>query len=114
VTLFSDGAADVHRLSTVIGVSLSPALIPYGGPMANDTFLSVSPSTRVDAGYHVHLTDESAELVPDAVGYVQEGPLTTFFSVDHGRGPRFDSWSTKLLSVRTDRIVSIRRLHEAA
>jgi hypothetical protein len=70
--------------------------------------------TTIDAGYHVYLSDESAEVVPGAVGYVQEGPLTTFFSVDHGRGPRFDSWSTKLLSVRTDRIVSIRRLSEQA
>ncbi len=43
------------------------------------------------------------------MGYVQEGPLTTFYAVDHGRGPRFDAWATKLLSVRTDRIAAIRR-----
>jgi hypothetical protein len=60
--------------------------------------------------YEVRMADDGLEFIPDAVGYTQEGPLTTFFAVDHGRGPRFDAWSTKLLSVRTDRIVSIRRL----
>lgn len=60
-------------------------------------------------GYTVVLGDGTAEPVPGAVGYLQEGPLTTFYAVDHGRGPRFDAWATKLLSVRTDRIAAIRR-----
>jgi hypothetical protein len=55
------------------------------------------------------LGDGTAEPVPGAVGYLQEGPLTTFYAVEHGRGPRFDAWATKLLSVRTDRIAAIRR-----
>jgi hypothetical protein len=58
--------------------------------------------------FDVLLTDGSTETV-EADGYAPEGPLTTFFAVDPGRPPRLDSWSVKLLSVRTDRIAQIRR-----
>ena len=59
--------------------------------------------------FNVQLTDGSTETVPDADGYAPEGPLTTFFSVEPGRAPRLDTWSVKLLSIRTDRIAQIRR-----
>ena len=59
--------------------------------------------------FNVLLTDGSTESVADADGYSPEGPLTTFFSVEPGRSPRLDTWSVKLLSIRTDRIVQIRR-----
>jgi hypothetical protein len=61
-------------------------------------------------GYEVILSDESTELVDDADSYTQEGPLTTFYGVEPGRPPRLDAWSTKLLSIRTDRIVCIRKV----
>lgn len=61
-------------------------------------------------GYEVVLTDESVEHVEEADSYTQEGPLTTFYGVEPGRPPRLDTWSTKLLSIRTDRIVAIRRM----
>jgi hypothetical protein len=63
--------------------------------------------------YEVILDDQRIEVVPDADGYALEGPLTTFFAVDPGRRARLDAWSTRLLSMRTERIVSIRRLATA-
>ena len=59
--------------------------------------------------FDVLLTDGSNEVVSDADGYAPEGPLTTFFSVDPGRSTRLDCWSVKVMSIRTDHIVRIRR-----
>ncbi len=63
--------------------------------------------------FAVLLTDGTNEVVADADGYSPEGPLTTFFSVDPGRHPRLDTWSVKLMSIRTDRILHIRRIDTA-
>ena len=65
-------------------------------------------------GYEVLLTDDTVETIADADSYAQEGPLTTFFAVDEGRQPRLDAWCHKLGSVRTDRIVRIRRAEVSA
>ncbi len=59
-------------------------------------------------GYVVTLNDDALEVINDADGYAQEGPLTTFYKVERGRQARLDTWSTRLLSLRTDRIVKIR------
>ncbi len=59
-------------------------------------------------GYEITLIDDSIEVLDDADGYALEGPLTTFFRNQPGRAPRLDPWSTRVLSVRTERIARIR------
>lgn len=61
------------------------------------------------AGYRITLADDHHELIDQADAYQQEGPLTTFFSVDAGRKV-IDCWSTRLASFRTAEIRSIHRL----
>jgi hypothetical protein len=58
--------------------------------------------------FELTLADESTEWVEGADSYQQEGPLTTFFG-NEARRAALDSWSIKLASYRTDRIVRIRR-----
>ncbi|HET9692001.1 MAG TPA: hypothetical protein VFP61_12680 [Acidimicrobiales bacterium] len=58
--------------------------------------------------FEVTLCDESTEAVDGADSYCQEGPLTTFYGNDRPRP--LDSWSVKVASYRTDRIVRIRRV----
>lgn len=57
--------------------------------------------------YDITLLDQTTDVVFDADGYAQEGPLTTFFRAEAGRPARLDPWATRLLSVRTDRIARI-------
>jgi hypothetical protein len=57
--------------------------------------------------FSITYADDSNEMV-SADAYVIEGTLTTFFRVAPGRPPRLDSWATRCLSVRTDRVVAIR------
>ena len=59
-------------------------------------------------GFEITMLDDSTESVPEADGYSQEGPLTTFFRTDPGRPVRLDPWCTRLLSIRTDRVLRIR------
>lgn len=57
--------------------------------------------------YEVIRGTDRVDVVEGADGYVQEGPLTTFFEGQHGAsvlGP----WSRRLASFRTSDIVSIR------
>ena len=61
------------------------------------------------AGYLITLTDDRHEEIGEADAYQQEGPLTTFFSVDAGRRV-VDCWSVRLASFRTADIRAIRRL----
>ena len=63
--------------------------------------------------FEVTLIDATTERVDGADSFQQEGPLTTFFGTD-GRRRTLDSWSTKVASYRTDRILKIRRLDDAA
>ena len=58
-------------------------------------------------GYEITLIDDSTEQL-DADGYALEGPLTTFFRNQPGRAARLDPWSTRIMSVRTERIACIR------
>jgi hypothetical protein len=58
--------------------------------------------------FEVTLADATVELVEGADSFQQEGPLTTFFGTD-GRRRTLDCWSVKVASIRTDRIVKIRR-----
>jgi hypothetical protein len=57
--------------------------------------------------FDITLLDQTTDVVYDADGYAQEGPLTTFFRAEAGRPARLDPWATRLLSVRTDRIARI-------
>jgi hypothetical protein len=57
--------------------------------------------------FEITLLDQTTDVVYDADGYAQEGPLTTFFRAEPGRPARLDPWATRLLSVRTDRIARI-------
>ncbi len=59
-------------------------------------------------GYEITMLDATTELIRDADGYGQEGPLTTFFQTEPGRPVRLDPWCTRVMSVRTDRILRIR------
>lgn len=58
--------------------------------------------------FEVTLADETVEVIDGADSFQQEGPLTTFFDSD-GRRRSLDCWSVKVASIRTDRIVKIRR-----
>jgi hypothetical protein len=59
--------------------------------------------------FEIMLADDTVEWVDDADSYQQEGPMTTFFGTG-GRPASLDSWSVKVASFRTDRILRIRRL----
>lgn len=63
-------------------------------------------------GFSITYADDTNEHV-SADAYTIEGALTTFFRVAPGRPPRLDSWATRCMSVRTDRVISIRLLDEA-
>jgi hypothetical protein len=58
--------------------------------------------------FEVTLADATVEVIEGADSFQQEGPLTTFFDSD-GRRRHLDCWSVKIASIRTDRIVKIRR-----
>jgi hypothetical protein len=73
-----------------------------GSPQGSSRIVDVVPAFRI------HLDDDGDELITDADTYQQEGPLTTFFSTAPGR-QTVDSWSVRLASFRTSRIVAIRR-----
>jgi hypothetical protein len=54
------------------------------------------------------LTSGTTELVSGADTYAQEGPMTTFFRTDGGRG-RVDSWAVRVASIRTSELLLVRR-----
>lgn len=59
--------------------------------------------------FDVTTTDGSVERIDEADSYQLEGPLTTFFLAEGGCG-RLSSWTVRVASVRTDHIVSVRRV----
>lgn len=63
--------------------------------------------------FEITLADETMEWVEGADSYQQEGPMTTFFA-NLAERAALNSWSTKVASYRTDRIVKIRREEGAA
>jgi hypothetical protein len=58
--------------------------------------------------FEITLADDTVEWLEGADSYQQEGPMTTFFA-NLAQRAALDSWSTKVASYRTDRIVRIRR-----
>ena len=59
--------------------------------------------------FEVTLLDNTVELVERADSYQQEGPMTTFFASEN-RHTSLNSWSVKVASFRTDRVLKIRRV----
>jgi len=59
------------------------------------------------AVFSVELANERVELVNGVDAYQQEGPLTTFFTVESQRKV-IDCWSTRVASFRTADIVTVR------
>ena len=58
--------------------------------------------------FEITLADETTEWVEGADSYQQEGPMTTFFG-NEARRATIDCWSVKVASIRTDKILKIRR-----
>lgn len=58
--------------------------------------------------FELVLHDGTVEMVHGADAYQQEGPMTTFFRCRADRGV-IDSWSTRVVSVRTADLRMIRR-----
>lgn len=61
------------------------------------------------AVFEITMTDSTREVVVDAEAYAIEGPMTTFFTTEDGRG-RLDSWATRQASIRSADIAMIRRV----
>jgi hypothetical protein len=59
--------------------------------------------------FEVTMLDRTVDWVHDADAYQQEGPMTTFFRSGNRR-TTFDSWSTRVLSLRTDTLLIVRRV----
>ncbi len=57
--------------------------------------------------YEIVTTDGTVERIDGADSYELEGPLTTFFA-SNGRIHRLSSWSERIASYRTDRLVAVR------
>jgi len=70
---------------------------------------AVRPTVGPMAGYRITLADDHHESIDEADAYQQEGPLTTFFSVDTGRRV-IDCWSVRLASFKTAEIRAIHRV----
>lgn len=60
------------------------------------------------ASFEITLADRSVEIVDGADAYQQEGPMTTFFRAG-STAAVLDSWSTRLVSVRSSEVLMIRR-----
>ncbi len=59
--------------------------------------------------HEVTMKDGSIERIDGTDAYHQEGPMTTFFSIEPSRHV-VDTWSTRVASFRTAEIVAVRRL----
>ncbi len=59
--------------------------------------------------FEIMIGDGTVERVDGADSYELEGPLTTFFVAD-GAHARLSGWSVRMASIRTDRILSVRRI----
>jgi hypothetical protein len=64
------------------------------------------------AMFEITMTDRTTECLVEAEAYQQEGPMTTFFRSDGGRGT-LDSWATRLASFRSADVLMIRRRNES-
>ncbi len=97
--------------SPALRVSFPTSDEAHTARMTFETRANFEADPNLDAELTFELTsiDGNHELV-NADGYAQEGPLTTFFTVEPGRSARLDPWSVRVLSVRTDRILTVRRI----
>jgi len=59
--------------------------------------------------FEIVTTDGTVERIDGADAYELEGPLTTFFT-SNSRVHRLSSWSERVASYRTDRVVAVRCL----
>jgi hypothetical protein len=57
--------------------------------------------------FEIVTTDGTVERIDGADSYELEGPLTTFF-MSNSRVHRLSSWSERVASFRTDRVVAVR------
>lgn len=57
--------------------------------------------------FEIVTTDGTVERIDGADSYELEGPLTTFF-LSNNRVHRLSSWSERIASFRTDRLVAVR------
>jgi hypothetical protein len=57
--------------------------------------------------YEIVTIDGTVERVDGADAYELEGPLTTFFTTS-SRVHRLSSWSERVASFRTDRVLTVR------
>jgi hypothetical protein len=57
--------------------------------------------------FEVVTTDGTVERIDGADSYELEGPLTTFF-LSNSRVHRLSSWSERVASFRTDRLLTVR------
>ena len=64
------------------------------------------------ACFEITLADRTVEVVDGADAYQQEGPMTTFFQAGSAAAV-LDSWSTRLVSVRSSEVLMIRRRDDA-
>lgn len=64
------------------------------------------------ARFEAILKDGGTEVVDGADTYALEGPMTTFFRTDGGRGI-VDSWAVRIASIRTTELLLVRRRSEA-
>jgi hypothetical protein len=62
--------------------------------------------------FEITTSDGAVERVDGADSYELEGPLTTFFAAD-GAHARLSAWSVRIASIRTDHIISVRRVGDA-
>jgi hypothetical protein len=63
------------------------------------------------ARFEAILKDGATEVVEGADTYAQEGPMTTFFRTDRGRGV-VDAWAVRIASIRTTELLLVRRRSE--
>ena len=59
--------------------------------------------------FEIVTTDGTVERIDGADSYQLEGPLTTFF-MSNSRVHRLSSWSERIASFRTDRVLTVRCL----
>jgi hypothetical protein len=57
--------------------------------------------------FEIVTTDGTVERIDGADSYELEGPLTTFF-MSNSRVHKLSSWSERVASFRTDRLVAVR------
>jgi hypothetical protein len=63
--------------------------------------------------FEIVTTDGTVERIDGADAYELEGPLTTFFT-SNGHVHRLSSWSDRVASYRTDRVLAVRTVPPAA